>query len=69
MGIEKTRLLAHASIYWINIKHGIENAIKSACLPSFSGDAVYGQDVSSRGRRQAMKNSWCRHFTINDKHY
>ena len=32
-GMEKTRLLAHESIYWININNDTENAIK---LPRMS---------------------------------
>ena len=31
MGIEKTKLLAHESIYWININGDIEKHIKSCC--------------------------------------
>ena len=29
LGIEITRLLTHYSIYWVNINHDIENAIKT----------------------------------------
>ena len=38
MGIEKTILLAHKSVYWININNDIENAIKS-CLTCFEFQA------------------------------
>ena len=39
MDIEKTRLLAHESIYWVNINNVIENAIED-CLTRLAFQAT-----------------------------
>ena len=47
MGIEKTKLLTHDSIYWVNINDDIENFIKNCTTSYASADTTKRQDDTS----------------------
>ena len=44
MGIEKMRLLAHKSVYWVNMNADIENAVKMFCFPRVPEHIAIGKD-------------------------
>ena len=62
MGIEQTRLLAHESMYWINIDTYVENVLKIALYVLI----FRPQNTKKRCCHMRYKAD---HFIINNKHY
>ena len=62
MGMEKIRLLACKSIYWLNMNAIIKDAIKhfSTCL-EFQ-DMAIGENNTLQGPSQAVGSGWHIHF-------
>ena len=69
MGIEKTLLLAHESIYWINISTNMENAIRNfpICL-DFQGTQQKDKMLLHEMQGKLWESVGADIFTINNKH-
>ena len=62
MGIEKTKLLACESIYWVNINDNIENFIKIVLhVLHFKQTQPKDKMIHHRHPSKTMGCNWCRH--------
>ena len=70
MGIEKSKLLAHESIYWVNINDDIENFIKN-CTTCLTFQQTQPRDKMIH--HDILKRLWdvigADMFTLNNKQY